>query len=249
MVVRRPARLVFGRRRRESVKLSVARDGSLKVAAPLKASLKLIQEFVLANADWIEAQQVKAMQRAANSPAKRFVPGETFRLFGVERELVFETIEMKSRPRIELVENYLVAYVPRERALDETLASETVRSIIAKFYDRQARLHLPERVEFFSRAMQVKPSGLSFRCQKTRWGSCSSLGHISLNWKIVFAPETVIDYLVVHELAHLVHANHSSEFWALVKKHDPEYLAHRRWLRDHQSETEFLDQSLDRTTE
>jgi predicted metal-dependent hydrolase len=119
--------------------------------------------------------------------------------------------------------------------------STRVQQAIAKFYDVQARLHLQERVEYYSNEMGVNPTGLSFRRQKTRWGSCSSLGHISFNWKLVFAPERVIDYLVIHELAHLVHANHSNRFWDLVKKHDPECRVHRRWLRDHQSETEFLD--------
>lgn len=237
---RRPSRLVFGRRRREGLRLTVQRDGTLKVAAPLRAPLKLIEEFVLSHADWIEVQKEKALRRAAEKPEKRFVAGETFRFFGVERELVYETLDPRSRPRLELVENYLVAHLSCGESGQEA-DGKIVRAMIAKFYDRQARLHLPERVEHFACAMQVKPSGLSFRCQKTRWGSCSTLGHISLNWKIVFAPEAVIDYLVVHELAHLVHANHSREFWNLVAKHDPEYLSHRRWLRDHQSETEFLD--------
>jgi len=233
---RRAPRLVFGRRRREGLRLTVARDGSLKVAAPLRAPLKLIEEFVLSHADWIAVEKEKARLRAEQNPVKCFVAGEKFRLFGLERELIFEPIDPRARPRVELVENYIVVY----RSANESQGDST-RALIAKFYDRQARLHLPERVEHFVRAMQVKPSGLSFRCQKTRWGSCSNQGHISLNWKIVFAPEKVIDYLVVHELSHLVHANHSADFWSMVKKHDPDYLSHRRWLRDHQSETEFLD--------
>ncbi len=233
-VERRKARTVFGRRRREGLRLTIQHDGSLKVTAPLRASMELVQEFVLANHDWIESQQAKVLEVRLKNPPRLFNEGEKFRVFGIERTLKFEASSNK-RPRVELIEDHLlISSAPSERT------PEKIRKVIASYFDAQARLHLPERVEHFSKAMGVAPSGLSFRCQKTRWGSCSSLGHISFNWKLVFAPEAVIDYLVVHELAHLVHANHSKSFWDLVKKHDPECLRHRRWLRDHQLETSYL---------
>lgn len=234
-VERRKARSVFGRRRREGLRLTVRPDGSLRVTAPLRASQSLVEEFVLANFDWIETQRTKALENQIKNPPRSFSEGEKFRFFGEERALVFEDSKVK-RVRVELVEKYLVvAIAENERT------KKNISYAITKFFDAQARLHLPERVEYFSSKMGVQPSGLSFRRQKTRWGSCSSRGHISLNWKLLFAPEVVIDYLVVHELAHLVHANHSKRFWDLVKIHDPEYLRHRRWLRDHQSETTYLD--------
>ena len=196
--------------------------------------MQLVKEFVLANHDWIESQQAKVREVRMKNPPRLFSEGEKFRVFGIERTLMFEDGSNK-RPRVDLIENHLViASAAPERT------PEKIQKAIATYFDAQARLHLPERVEYFSKAMGVAPSGLSFRCQKTRWGSCSSLGHVSFNWKLVFAPEAVIDYLVVHELAHLVHANHSKSFWDLVKKHDPECLQHRRWLRDHQLETAYL---------
>lgn len=236
-VERRSSRMVFGRRRREGLRLSVKPDGSLKVTAPPRAPMKLVEEFVLANVAWIETQQEKARAHLSKNPPKQFVVGETFKFFGVEKKLVIEDAA-SVRPRVEVIDEFMVVMMPNG---DQD--PRRIQHAIAKFYDAQARLHLPERVEHFSNEMGVKPSGLSFRRQKTRWGSCSSLGHISFNWKLVFAPENVIDYLVVHELAHLVHADHSSRFWDLVKKHDPECRAHRRWLRDHQCESDFLNAS------
>lgn len=234
-VERRKARLVFGRRRREGLRLTVEHDGSLKVTAPLRTSDELVQEFVLANHEWIETQQLRMRELQAKNPPRRFEPGEKIRVFGIERVISYRESSTK-RVRVDLVEEHLVV-----SAAIQQREPDVVGLAIAKFFEAQARLHIPERVDLFSRAMQVQPSGLSFRRQKTRWGSCSSLGHLSFNWKLIFAPESVIDYLVVHELAHLVHANHSKAFWALVKKHDPEYLRHRRWLRDHQSEVKYLD--------
>ncbi len=235
VIERRASRMVFGRRRRESLRLSVERDGTLKVTAPLRTSTVLVEEFVLANLDWIKIHKAKAGERLAKSPRKRFVEGELFRFFGEERTLLIEEAEI-ARARVEVNDEFMIVTVPTGSS-----APAVIQQALAKFYDQQARLHIPERVTHFSRQMGVAPSGISFRRQKTRWGSCSSLGHISFNWKLVFAPEAVIDYLVVHELAHLVHANHSDRFWDLVKTNDPECRAHRRWLRDHQLETEFLD--------
>jgi predicted metal-dependent hydrolase len=235
VVERRASRMVFGRRRREGLRLSVERDGTLKVTAPLRVSMKVVEEFVLANTEWIETHRAKVHERLAKSPPKRFVDGERLRFFGFEKTLMIE-VGAGVRPRVDVNDQFMVVTMPPGPP-----DSMAIQAAIAKFYDQQARLHIPERVAHFSRKMGVAPSGLSFRRQKTRWGSCSSLGHISFNWKLVFAPEKVIDYLVVHELAHLVHANHSNHFWDLVKKHDPECRAHRRWLRDHQLETEFLD--------
>ena len=231
---RRSSRVVFGRRRREGLRLTVERDGSLKVTAPVRTPMKLVEEFVLAHVTWIEGQREKARKLLEKNPPKVLEEGETIRFFGIERVLTFEPA-VGVRPKAEVRDGFFVISMSES---DRT--PDAIRDVIAKYFDQQARLHLPERVEHFSKQMGVKPSGLSFRGQKTRWGSCSSLGHISFNWKVVFAPENVIDYLVVHELAHLVHANHSAAFWDLVKTHDPECRVHRRWLRDHQQETEFF---------
>jgi predicted metal-dependent hydrolase len=74
---------------------------------------------------------------------------------------------------------------------------------------------------------------MQVRAQRTRWGSCSRRGGLSFNWRLVQAPPEVLDYVVVHELAHIVHPNHSTAFWMLVHAHCPDYPAHKRWLRRH----------------
>lgn len=90
-----------------------------------------------------------------------------------------------------------------------------------------------ERVIVASEAMEFNPQKVSFRAQKTRWGSCTSKGHISLNWKLIFAPVEVIDYVIIHELSHLKHMNHSSAFWEQVRLFSPDYEQHRKWLNKH----------------
>jgi predicted metal-dependent hydrolase len=109
-----------------------------------------------------------------------------------------------------------------------------------KFFQKKARAELPLRLEFWSRRMGLQPSKVSIRGQSTRWGSCSGRGEIALNWKLLCAPSAVVDYVIVHELAHLQHMNHSPRFWALVAEILPSYRDLKLWLRGHENEINWI---------
>lgn len=99
-------------------------------------------------------------------------------------------------------------------------------------YRKAAKRYIYERVEYY-----IKFTGGSYRTirigdQKTRWGSCSSNGTLSFSWRLMLAPPRVLDYVVIHELCHLTHMNHSKEFWKMVESIDPDYKEHRRWLKE-----------------
>jgi predicted metal-dependent hydrolase len=247
-IVESRQRRVFGRLVTSRLRMIVDHLGEVQVLIPKRVSETVITDFVLENLEWIEKQQARQSTRREtllkNHPPKKFLPGELFRFYGVERQLVFEPSD-KMKLQFEIVENYLVAHMPYELMNADEAEYEarylSLKAGLAKFAEAEARRHLTERIQFWSDRMKLKASGLSFRNQKTRWGSCSTAGHVSLNWKLVFAPEAVIDYVVIHELAHLVHANHSAKFWSLVETFDPDARIHRRWLRDHQLETIIYD--------
>lgn len=91
-----------------------------------------------------------------------------------------------------------------------------------------------ERVVYFSQAMGLVPKKVTVKDQRRRWGSCSArTGAVHFNWRLVMAPPAVLDYVVVHELAHIQHPDHSRGFWSLVARHSSGYKACRRWLREH----------------
>ena len=105
--------------------------------------------------------------------------------------------------------------------------------LIERWYLHQASIILREKTTYWSTKISVTFKNITIKDQKTRWGSCSSLGNINYNWRIIMAPEEIIDYLVIHELCHRIHLNHSKDFWNLVEKFCPSYLLHKKWLKEH----------------
>lgn len=92
--------------------------------------------------------------------------------------------------------------------------------------------------------MNVDYEEIHVRNQRARWGSCSTTGTLGLNWRLMMAPPEIVDYVVIHELAHLREANHSDAFWSLVQEHDSEYRSHAEWLQEHSTRLIFSDDDL-----
>jgi len=103
-------------------------------------------------------------------------------------------------------------------------------------YRDAARTKITARVEYFHSITGGHYTSITIRDQKTRWGSCSSRGTLSFNYRLIFAPGKVLDYVVVHELCHLTHMDHSENFWNMVRSIMPEYKEYKLWLREHGSE-------------
>ena len=117
----------------------------------------------------------------------------------------------KQRPRLRL----------DPRNVSEAEGRRAVRELVAMVIDEEAS------------ALRVKPKRIQIRDQRSRWGSCSTTGTLSFNWRLVLAPFEVLDYVVVHELCHMRQANHSSRFWKLVEERRPDWRAQRDWLDQH----------------
>ena len=107
------------------------------------------------------------------------------------------------------------------------------RRVLETWFADQARRFIMERVRWHAPRMGVNPQRIAIRGQRARWGSCSRAGRLSFNWRLAMAPPEILDYVVVHELAHLLEPNHGRGFWAAVHAHCPDTPRHRKWLRDH----------------
>lgn len=225
---------IWRRPRQRHMNLSVRPDGLVRVTCNKRMAKKQILTFVTESRDFILKRQEERVRLAQQFPMKQVLSGEKWLYLG-ERVPLQIIWTWTSRIRVEVRSSRPDARDTSTVSIDLRcpLSSRSPERIKAlrEFYRRSAREHLPVRLEHWCAAMGVKISGLSIRGQTSRWGSCSTHGRISLNWKLMAAPVEVIDYVVIHELAHLKHMNHSRQFWALVEAYDPNWRASKKWLR------------------
>lgn len=227
-----------------SLRVTVKPNGNIRVTSGKTASINEIQKFLRANESWLKKALGQFKDLRAQYPRKQFIQGEGVLFGGEYHYLNFTPSAKVKKPTFEILAEdlQLVCYIPRSQWSNSYYIAPQpqIKPYLVKFYEQQGREVLAERVHHYSEAMGLIPTAVSFRSQKTRWGSCSPEGSISLNWRLVAAPEEVMDYVVIHELAHLRHHDHSSRFWSLVSKHSTKHKVHRKWLRDHLYEFDFL---------
>lgn len=133
---------------------------------------------------------------------------------------------LSARSRIEEAEGELVL----RRCPDDP---RYPRELLNDWYRQKAAQAFSERAEHWSRAMGLSFNRIAIKDQRSLWGSCSAQGNLNFNWRVVMAPPEVLDYLVIHELAHLREMNHSRSFWREVASYCPDFRERRRWLKEH----------------
>lgn len=210
------------RSRRRSIGLEVTREGALVVRAPHGVSEPDIRRVIDDKSRWIRNTVEKLLRQAPRSAPKRFAAGEAFVLLGREYALRYD--EGSPAGFVEFSEERGFALAPGDAANAAALLEDWYRWRAIKIFrgncDRRAA------------QMDVAYGGLRLTDAKRRWGSCGTGADIRLNWRLVMAPEPVIDYVVVHELAHIKRLDHSRHFWRVVEAAMPDWREKRAWLRE-----------------
>lgn len=233
LIRRRPYKRTLG--------ITLQLSGRIQVSAPRMVSRVDIEKFLSLHLEWIENHLARYKTLRERYPRKFYREGEEFLLLGSRRSLRF-TCGLVAKPVVSLTDEAIVLTIPQKNwsGFDPYAPHPEYAALIRKFFSDFGQRLLSGRLEHYSNRMGLKPSAISFRSQKTRWGSCSARGRISLNWRLIIAPLEVIDYVVVHELSHLRHYNHSERFWQLVATEIQDFRERRAWLREHQYEADFL---------
>ena len=228
--------LVYSLRRSERAKTTriVVKPDKIEVVAPPKVSERRIKAFVAAQQDWIKAAVLRVADRAQAVPSLAptyYTDGVTIPYQGRQIPLQLHTDNRKTT-RIQLHnEHGFIANLPI--GLSDTQSSESIRLILVRWMKNQARLQAGSLIEKHAPRFALFPRSLKIKTQKSRWGSCGPHNDLNLNWLLMLAPPEVFEYVVIHELCHIKHKNHSQDFWQLVSKHYPDYQLHRRWLKQH----------------
>lgn len=208
-------------RRTRHVRLHVDEQGAVTASIPARFAADRLDPIVRERADWLHDVLARMEQKSRDSQVD-LERGDPVRWLG--RWVPTRLERGGRRSTVRLDDDRLVLRVPDgDDAYDALVA----------WYRREARVIFEARVETWSDLLGLTPGKVSIREQRTRWGSCTHKGDLSFNWRLVLAPEWVLDSIVVHELCHIDELNHSSRFWALLDERFPQHEAASEWLRDH----------------
>jgi predicted metal-dependent hydrolase len=195
------------------------RDGAVEVRAPLKMPKRDIDKFVASKEAWIKSKLTASRERLVQKQAFSLNYGDAILYRGREYP-----IAAKDGDRIGFDDT--VFYMP------PNLSPHKIKLACVKIYRMLAGRDLTARTLDFAERMSVAPAAVKINGAKTRWGSCSSRQSINFSWRLIMASDDVIDYVVVHELAHLLELNHSKNFWAIVESVLPDYKERQERLRE-----------------
>lgn len=212
------------RSRRKTIALVIDSDGELIVRAPFYASENDILRFVQEKQEWIEQKTREMKQKTKERPRLSLREGETIPYLGREC-MIFRGMTRK------------ICFDGNAFLLPE---SEDAGAKLVSWYKKRAAVILKERVESIAEKMQVSPAGVKITSAKTRWGSCNYTNHLNFTWRLIMCPPEVVDYVVVHELCHIIHKNHSKSFWNCVEGIDASYREHEKWLKENRRLMEVL---------
>jgi hypothetical protein len=201
--------------RARRVRITVDAARGVEVVLPRRAPEREAAAAVLELRPWIERRLLEVARTSAAVAAR----GDTVPYLGEQLQLVPEC----GRTRVHRRGSLLL--VPG--------GADDHRPALERWYRRAARAEIAPRLTRACEAAETSYSSLTIRGQRTRWASCSPAGAMSFNWRLLLAPEPVLDYVVWHEVCHLHVMDHSPRFWALLACHCPDYREHSRWLRRH----------------
>ncbi len=205
--------------RRKHIQLVAAGDGRVHMRAPHRCSREQAEAILVQHGAW--ALKALARVEAALGHRPSFCDGSE--IPWLDERLRLRLISA-ARPGVRRYGEELWVSGPE-------LAVERVRYLLEHWYRAEARAHLGDRLTRLGVVLGVSPGRLSIRDQRTRWGSCSCRGNISLNWRLMLLPQPLAEYVTVHELCHLRHMNHSGAFWDMVATLVPDWRARRAELR------------------
>lgn len=212
-------------KRRKTICLKIVGPHNIEITAPAKTHKIDVEKLLFSKFDWLQ-KKANILRTLAESPLNKAPCNGQPILFLGEQHLLqiinHSTLEYSVKQK----ENNIIISLPGHPNVKYDCTT-----LLEHWYKKTATKILIEKTRDWSSKLGVNPTKINIKDQKTRWGSCSSLGTINYNWRLIMAPLAIIDYLVIHELAHLIVPNHSSEFWQVVNRYCPDFKDRRNWLK------------------
>ncbi|MBH0040724.1 M48 family metallopeptidase [Pseudoalteromonas sp. SWN166] len=205
----------------KSVTITVE-ESSVLVAVPRLLELERIKKLLKNKKQWIK-EKVALHHEAQPKSNKEFVSGECFSYLG--RNYRLKVNQGYYKPAKLINGRFSVTLFAG------TDNADLIKESLLAWYEKHAEIKFNEKVKRYADIMDVKYNSVGIKNYKSRWGSCTAEGDITFNWKVIMAPNRIVDYVVVHELCHLIHHDHSPKFWREVERFMPDYLECKEWLK------------------
>lgn len=216
--------------RRKTVSISVNQQG-VKVIAPSTAEDQTIEQLLQRKGAWIRTQLLHFEEMKQDSLQRKFVSGEKLPYLGRQYRLkVFKTAEAEA-PKLSFYQGQFRAELPLE--VTEQQYRDMIMPLYIDWIKHRGCALAKDRIKKFTIKFSRQPNAIIIKDQDQRWGSCTPAGHILLNWRIFLAPASIVDYVLVHELVHMQHMNHSKDYWDTVRMLLSDYEEKKEWLRIH----------------
>lgn len=211
--------------RQRTASISVKED-AVQVTVPNTLAKEKIQQIVSKKTRWIKEKLDYYRQTRIQSKPKEYVSGEAFPYLGRNYRLKILSGKLA---RIKLKEGRLVVHIPKEFSREEKAAA--VKELLTEWYQERALAKLKEKAGKLAVKIGVVPKSIEIKTYKSRWGSCTKKREVFFNWHVVMAPNRIVDYVVAHELVHLIHHDHGKAYWKKLKSIFPDYLECKEWLK------------------
>ena len=219
---------VMKTRRNRYIRLTVSGRSGVRVSAPWGVPERDLHAMVREKGEWILDRLRHFRELELRQPRWRYADGQQVLIGGTWRTLRVVSWEWNAG-KVSLENGEMIVRVPFRFLRDERVIAD----LFIRWLRRWAQQEIPRRVAHFAKQTGLEPARLSIRAQRSKWGSCSADGNVNLNMRLMLAPPEVLDYVIIHELAHLRELNHSPRFWRLVERFCPDRARHQKWLREH----------------
>ena len=206
------------RSKRKTIALQINDDASLIVRVPFHASNEIVNRVILKHKRWVERKRNELRSRNLRLTRKIYFSGDGFLFAGDYYQL--KLVDHQDIPLI-----FEGAFYLSRKYLSRA------NQVFTEWYRKKAYEKICERVMFFAQKRGLKHNKIKITSARRRWGSCSSQGNLNFSWRLIMAPLPVLDYVVIHELVHLIEKNHSQTFWEKVMLFMPGYEEQKNWLK------------------
>lgn len=220
-------------RKRKTLSIQIDLESNIKVIAPIGVTDNKIKDIVKSKDKWINKKLIEIQNMKRELVERNFEDGDILLYLGKKNSLrIHIDKSLRNKYKIELTTNEIHVYVSQYN-------KDLIKNILKLWYKQKTEEKAKERIKFYQRFFDEVPTKIKAKEQKKRWASCTSKRGILLNWRCIMASPDVFDYIIVHEMCHMKHMNHSKDFWGLVENIIPDYKLRKDYLRENSMKMEL----------